>query len=277
MFKVISIIAAGACTLLVHCSQVKSEGRSGETKRELVWEDDFSASELDSSRWTVIKGDGCPDLCGFGNNELQYYTGREANLRIREGVLIIQAVKDSTSGRAYSSAKLVTKGKGDWKYGMVEVRAKVPVGKGTWPAIWMLPTMEGERQWPLDGEIDIMEHVGYNQGMVYGALHSNKYNGLLGTQRVDSIPVPDAHERFHVYALDWDEEKISWLVDGQEYYTVWKKDEDYEGWPFDQPHHLILNLAVGGNWGGKYGVDDSIWPQALEIDYVKVYQKTNDI
>lgn len=260
---------------LYSCSQVKSGSLSEqpeEKRLELVWEDDFTDPVLDDEKWTATIGDGCPDFCGFGNNELQYYSDREKNLRIEDGKLIIQALKDTLGNGGYSSAKIVTKGKGDWKYGKVLVRAKVPYGRGTWPAIWMLPTIEGERKWPLDGEIDIMEHVGYNQGMIYGTIHSKKYNHLIGTQKVDSIALPDAHETFHDYGFEWSEESMTWSIDSEPYYTIHKGDEGYEGWPFDQPFHLIFNLAVGGNWGGKYGIEDSIWPQTLEIDFVKIYQ-----
>ncbi len=261
--------------ILYSCSQVKSGSLSEqpeEKRLELVWEDDFTDPVLNDEKWTAMIGDGCPDFCGFGNNELQYYSDREKNLRIEDGKLIILASKDTLGNGGYSSAKIVTKGKGDWKYGKVLVRAKVPYGRGTWPAIWMLPTMDGERKWPLDGEIDIMEHVGYNQGMIYGTIHSKKYNHLIGTQKVDSIALPDAHETFHDYGLEWTEESMTWSIDSEPYYTIHKGDEGYEGWPFDQPFHLIFNLAVGGNWGGKYGIEDSIWPQTLEIDFVKIYQ-----
>lgn len=265
--------------LLNSCTQAKSEnnGGSSDSTMTLVWQDDFSGTQIDSIRWTAMTGDGCPNLCGFGNNELQYYTDDKKNLRVEDGKLIIEARKDTLGNSEYSSAKIVTKDKGDWKYGRVVVRAKVPFGRGTWPAIWMLPTMEGDRKWPLDGEIDIMEHVGYNQGMIYGTIHSKKYNHLIGTQKVDSISIPDAHEVFHDYSLDWDAEQITWSIDGTPYYTIGRGEEGYEGWPFDQPYHLILNLAVGGNWGGRHGVDDSIWPQRLEIDYVKIYQQSDEI
>lgn len=260
---------------MAQCSSAKSEDLTSSTnssKYELVWEDDFEGSTIDENRWTAIEGNGCPDLCGFGNNELQYYSGEDTNLQVNDGKLIIEARREAQGESEYTSAKVVTKGKGDWKYGKIVVRAKVPYGRGTWPAIWMLPTMEGDRKWPLDGEIDIMEHVGYNQGTVYGTIHSQKYNHKIGTQKVDSIPVPDAHEKFHDYSLVWDAKGMTWAVDDEPYFSLEKGDEGYEGWPFDQPYHLILNLAVGGGWGGKMGIDESIWPQTLEIDYVKVYQ-----
>ncbi|RED97407.1 glycoside hydrolase family 16 protein [Marinoscillum furvescens] len=236
----------------------------------LVWSDEFNTSEVDLSKWTIIEGDGCPELCGFGNQELQHYASE--NITLDDGILKITARKEQKGQRAYSSGKLVSKGKGDWKYGKVVVRARLPQGTGTWPAIWMLPTLDRPLNWPRDGEIDIMEHVGYNQGMVYGTIHTEKYNHAIGTHISDSIYVQNVHEEFHDYAVFWDEQIMIWSVDGTEYARIAKGNEEYAGWPFDQEYHLIINLAVGGAWGGKMGVDDSIWPQSLEIDYVKVYQ-----
>jgi len=236
--------------------------------------EDFHSSRLDPEKWTVYVGDGCPELCGFGNNELQYYSDSMKNVRIEDGKLIIQAHKEDYKGLRYTSAKLVTQHKVYWKYGRIEVRAKLPRGRGTWPAIWMLPDFKDkDMQWPLDGEIDIMEHVGYNQGMIYGTIHTQKYNHKVGTQRSDSLRIPNAHKAFHVYAIEWSEGQISWFVDDQEYLTLKKGQDGYQGWPFDDnPYYLILNLAVGGDWGGKKGVDDAIWPQKFVIDYVKYYK-----
>ncbi|MEQ9302922.1 MAG: glycoside hydrolase family 16 protein, partial [Marinoscillum sp.] len=123
----------------------------------------------------------------------------------------------------------------------------------------------------------IMEHVGYNQGMIYGTIHTESYNHKIGTQKVDSVEVNDAHIAFHNYTLIWDKDQMTWAIDDEPYFTIDKNDASYEGWPFDQPYHLIFNLAVGGTWGGSKGIDDSIWPQTLEIDFVKVYQKSNEI
>lgn len=257
------------CSIKAQNEQVVDDAPND--KLAMVWSDEFESAELNSEKWEVIVGDGCPDFCGFGNNELQYYSDREQNVRIENGNLIITAFRDTLGTREYTSAKLITKRKGDWKYGRVEVRARVPQGRGTWPAIWMMPTMD-KNKWPLDGEIDIMEHVGYNQGMVYGAVHTEKYNGMRGTQKVDSIFLEDVSQNFHVYSLAWDENSLTWYVDDQKFQTFERNGDDYESWPFDKPFHLILNLAVGGNWGGKYGVDDSIWPQTLEVDWVRVYQ-----
>ncbi|WP_236017264.1 family 16 glycosylhydrolase [Roseivirga sp. E12] len=237
----------------------------------LVWSDEFNGSELDKEKWSAIIGDGCPALCGFGNNELQYYSENSQNLKIEDGRLIITAVHDSIENSAYSSAKVASKGKGDWKYGRVEVSAKLPSGKGTWPAIWMLPSNNKYGGWPRSGEIDIMEHVGYNQGMIYGTVHTQSFNHMNGTQRGDSTMIEDASETFHEYAIEWREDRIDWFIDGEYYHTFDNTGKDSDDWPFDHPFHVILNLAVGGSWGGSRGIDDSIWPQSMEIDYVRIY------
>lgn len=266
LFKILSLVVVlGICSVMLL--------NDSSNKFTEVWMDDFSSGSLDTSKWTIETGNGCPDLCGFGNNEAQYYSDDQSNVRIEEGMLVIEAHKTDNPNRPYTSGKLVTKQKADWKYGKIEMKAKLPHGKGTWPAFWMLPTLDRTMQWPLDGEIDIMEHVGYNQGMIYGTIHTDKYNGLIGTQKSDSLFISDAHTSFHVYGIEWSPSEISWFVDDVKYLTLEKNNDDYSGWPFDEnQYHIILNLAVGGNWGGKKGIDDSIWPQQYVIDYVKYYK-----
>ena len=238
---------------------------------KLVWSDEFDSASLDNEKWTAVIGDGCPTLCGFGNSELQYYTSNAENIRLEDGKLIITALHDSIQNSAYSSGKLVTKDKGEWRFGRIEVSAKLPQGRGTWPAIWMLPTEKKYGGWPRSGEIDIMEHVGYNQGMVHGTVHTQSFNHMLGTQKGDSTLIPDASEAFHEYAIEWKEDKIEWFIDGKKYHTFNNTAKNSDDWPFDHPFHIILNLAVGGNWGGSRGIDNSIWPQSLIVDYVRVY------
>ncbi len=183
---------------------------------------------------------------------------------------MIEARKEDWENKNYTSARLVTKGKQDWKYGRIEVRAKLPKGKGTWPAIWMLST--DMKEWPEDGELDIMEHVGYNQGFIHASVHTKKYNHIIGTQKTDTLVVKNASEKFHIYTADWSPEKIDVYVDHQKYFTYINTEKTYEAWPFNQKLYLILNLAIGGNWGGQKGIDNSIFPQKFYIDYVKIYQ-----
>ncbi|MBX2916040.1 MAG: glycoside hydrolase family 16 protein [Cyclobacteriaceae bacterium] len=243
-------------------------------KKKPVWSDEFNYSgPPDPSKWNYDLGDGCPNVCGWGNNEAQYYTSDSKNVRVENGNLIIEAHLDSMGGKAYTSTRMVSKQKGDWLYGRIEVRAKLPKGKGTWPAIWMLSTDWKYGGWPASGEIDIMEHVGYDPGVIHGTIHTEKYNHIIQTQKEGKITVANAMDQFHVYAIDWTKDKIDFFVDDNLYHTVTRDpQDDFNGWPFDQKFHLIMNIAVGGNWGGKEGIDDSIWPQRMEVDYVRIYQ-----
>ncbi len=246
------------------------------TKEEpkLVWSDEFNyTGSPDSSRWNYDLGDGCPNVCGWGNNEMEYYTKDAKNVRVENDLLIIEAHKDSLGGKAYTSTRMVSKFKGDWLYGRIEVKAKLPKGKGTWPAIWMLSTEWKYGGWPASGEIDIMEHVGYDPGVVHGTIHTESYNHVKKTQKEEKITVADAQDAFHVYAIDWTKDKMDFYVDDKMYHSVSRAANDtFNEWPFDQKFHLIMNVAVGGNWGGAQGVDESIWPQKMEVDYVRVYQ-----
>lgn len=262
--------------LLLLCFHAQAQNMDIEAANgyELVWSDEFDYTGLpDSSKWTYDVGDGCPDVCGWGNNELQYYTeDRLKNARVENGNLIIEAHKENYGELEYTSARLLTRNRDAWKYGRFEIRAKLPSGKGTWPAIWMLPEEWVYGGWPESGEIDIMEHVGHEPNRVYATVHTEAFNHVEGTQDTDTLRIPDAEEAFHLYALEWTPEQISWSVDGQQYATFRNRHDTYKEWPFDEPFHLILNIAVGGNWGGSQGVDDTIWPQKLIIDYVRVYQ-----
>ena len=237
-------------------------------KRKLVWRDEFSVSGLpDSTKWNYDVGGH-----GWGNNELQYYTARQLrNARVEKGFLIIEAHKEQIGDNQYSSARMITKGKGDWTYGRIEVRAKLPKGVGTWPAIWMLASTQ-KITWPDDGEIDIMEHVGYNQGTIHASAHTKKYFHSIGTQKTGTVAVPDCSEKFHVYVLEWDKESITMMVDNKPYFTFKNEHTGNDAWPFDKPFHLLLNIAVGGSWGGQKGVDEKVYPQQMIVDYVRVYQ-----
>lgn len=240
----------------------------GQQKRKLVWHDEFNYTGLpDSTKWSCEVGGN-----GWGNAELEYYTkNRLENARVENGYLVIEARKEQWENRAYTSARLTTKGKGDWTYGHIEVRARLPKGVGTWPAIWMLGSHTPLR-WPLDGELDIMEEVGYDPGIIHASAHTKKYNHKIGTQKTATIPVPDCSDQFHVYSLDWNADTVAIGVDGKKYFQFTNEHTNDEAWPFHTPAHLLLNIAVGGMWGGKKGIDDSVFPQKMEIDYVRVYQ-----
>lgn len=237
--------------------------------RKLVWADEFDKPGVpDSSRWGYDVGGK-----GWGNNELQYYTHRrKENSYVKDGHLVIEARNENYKTNKYTSARLVSKNKGDWKYGRIEVKAKLPQGKGMWPAIWMLPTKSTYGGWPKSGEIDIMEFVGYMPDSVFGTVHTEAYNHTIGTQKTKGLRFKDLSTAFHVYAIEWTKDRIDFYVDDQKYSEFRNEGTGAPAWPFDQEFHIILNIAVGGNWGGKYGVDDSVFPQRMLVDYVRVYQ-----
>jgi len=235
-----------------------------------VWADEFEyTGKPDSTKWGYDLGGS-----GWGNNELQYYTDNLNNARVADGKLIITARKESFDGREYTSARLVSKNKGDWTYGRFEVKAKLPTGKGTWPAIWMLPTDNTYGGWPKSGEIDIMEHVGYDQDRVHVTVHTEAYNHGIGTQRGANKVIANASTAFHLYRIDWTPEAIKGFIDDQQMFEFVNEGKGWAEWPFDKQFHLLLNLAFGGNWGGTQGIDPSIFPQSMEVDYVRVYRLT---
>jgi beta-glucanase (GH16 family) len=246
-------------------------GASPPAAYRLVWADEFDRDGApDPSRWRYDVGGG-----GWGNNELQFYTAdRRENARVENGHLIIEARREPWQGRDYTSARLITKGQGDWTYARIEVRARLPAGRGSWPAIWTLGSTTPLR-WPDDGEIDIMEHVGFDPGVVHAAVHTRRYNHVDGTQRTAQIAVPDASSGFHVYVAEWTADRIETSVDGRVYFSFAREAQGGRAaWPFDAPQHLLLNVAVGGNWGGRQGIDDATLPYRFEVDYVRVYQGT---
>ena len=242
---------------------------------KLVWSDEFDYSGLpDEKHWSFVQGDGCPELCGWGNNESQFYTlNKLRNARVENDMLTIEAHQENIGSREFSSAKLVTKGKHNMLNGRLEVRAKNPKGVGTWPAIWMMPVNNIYGKWPKSGEIDIMEHVGYAKDSIYGTIHCEAYNHMIGTQKVGNISVTDNESGFHNYILEWDQEALRWYVDTTLFHTFSNIDASSKEWPFDQDFYLILNLAVGGNWGGSMGIDTLAFPAKFEIDYVRYFEK----
>lgn len=275
LLLMLSVAAAIGCQAQTAEPQPKTNPVSKpKTEMKLVWSDEFDKPGVpDPAKWNYDLGNGCPNVCYWGNNELQYYTNDAKNVRVEDGNLIIEAHKEKRGDREYTSTRIISKNKGDWTYGRIEVRANLPKGKGTWPAIWMLSTDWKYGGWPASGEIDIMEHVGYDPGVVHGTIHTEAYNHVKQTQKEGKITIPDAQDAFHVYAVNWEKDKMEFLVDGKVYHTVIRDPkDDFKGWPFDQRFHLLMNIAVGGNWGGAQGVDESIWPQTMEIDYVRVYQ-----
>jgi beta-glucanase (GH16 family) len=257
---------------------------AGAADWKLVWSDEFDRPGApDPSKWTYEEG-------FIRNREMQYYTkGRLENARVENGVLIIEARKEKYPNRSYvagsarpdqkaaeaevTSASLTTEGKASWKHVKAEVRAKLPTGRGTWPAIWMLGVNRKEVGWPACGEIDIMENVGFDPDVIHANIHTTKYNHAKKTNKGDKITVPKPWAEFHVYAVEWTPEQMDFFVDGKKYFTYANEKTGVDAWPFDLPHYLILNVAIGGTWGGRKGVDDTIFPQRMEVDYVRVYEQ----
>jgi len=234
-----------------------------------VWSDEFDTSGLpDSTKWGY-------EIGKIRNNELQYYTSnREENARIEDSVLIIEARKEQFEDAEYTSASLISEGIGDFRYGKIEISAKVPTGKGTWPALWLLPTYNEYGDWPKSGEIDIMEYIGVEPQNLYYTVHFEGTDGSghesNSSGAIDDIKNP--FDQFIKFTLIWTPEKIEWFANDKKYHEYQKPTDDYRLWPFDKEFYLLLNLAYGGDWGGHDGVDDSKLPHQFLIDYVRVYQ-----
>lgn len=243
---------------------------------KLIWSDEFNGKSLDMSKWSF---DTSRNKLGWFNKELQYYAAnRPENLRLANGKLIIELRKDGQAiskfadwgKQQYSSAKIVTKGKAAFDTGFVEVSARLPCARGTWPAIWMLP--EEDSPWPEGGEIDILEQVGSQPNVAHATLHTKLFNHVMHTGRGAEAPVPTACSAFHRYQLAWTSSAITMGVDDHAYMRVRNDQPGGHGaWPFDTPFYLILNLAMGGDWAAAKGIDDAALPQRMEVDYVRVW------
>ncbi len=270
--------------LAVQRKQVRSDGW------QLVWSDEFDVDgDPDPERWNVEEWPARKV-----NDEDQAYTSRPRNVRVENGHLVIEAHKEDFGEAFYTSARLQSQGKGDFLYGRFEIRAKLPRGQGTWPAIWMLPsdpfryaTLCGEGTdwqgnpdcdaWPNSGEIDIMEHVGYQMGHVHGTVHNEAYYWAKWEQRKGRIILDDVDRAFRVYALEWTPDRIDIFVDDTLYFTYVNENDGWCSWPYDHPFHLILNVAVGGMWGRAGGpIDDSVFPQKMLVDFVRIFRRAGD-
>ena len=245
---------------------------------ELVFADEFEAAGApDPRHWRY---DTHRNAQGWYNNEKQYYAAdRRENARIENGRLIIEARSENLStaglgdfgGQKYSSARLISTGAAAWTYGFYEIRAKLPCGRGTWPAIWMLPA-DPAVQWPEGGEIDIVEHVGFDPGVIHHSIHTKAFNFSRGTQKTTSHKDAATCTAFRRYQLLWTPTRLVFGVDDAPKFLFDKKREGRDRWPFDRPMNILLNIAVGGDWGGRKGIDDAAFPARMEIDYVRVYQ-----
>ena len=255
---------------------------------KLIWSDEFDYTGLpDPAKWDYEEG-------FLRNRESQYYMrARQQNSWVENGTLVLRAVKEPIENPRfregasekdwkrhrqvadYTSASLITRGKASWRHARVEVCAQLPAGRGIWPAIWMLGDSIGDVGWPACGEIDIMEYVGFAPDTIHANVHTSKYNHVRGNGKGAKKTVRSPHADFHVYAVEWDERQMDFYVDDEKYFTYQNEGTGTAAWPFEARFYLILNIAVGGSWGGRQGIDDAIFPQTMTIDYVRVYQKSS--
>lgn len=281
MKKIVFLIFISASTFLSFCSKDDNPSKSNNSEDSLaiegynlVWHDEFNGSEIDKSKWEhEVNGHG------GGNNELQYYTDRTENSFVANGVLNIVALQEEYTGpdglRYYTSARMRTLNKGDWKYGRFEIRALLPYGQGLWPAIWLLPTEWKYGGWAASGEIDIMELLGHETDKVYGTIHyGGSYPNNVHTGGSYKLTQGTFAGSYHVFRFDWEENEMRWYVDDKLYLTQknWYTNGYAYPAPFDQLFHMILNVAVGGNWPGN-PTTATQFPQVMKVDYVRVYQK----
>jgi beta-glucanase (GH16 family) len=254
--------------LLLQTGSLSAQASASVWSLDPVFSDEFNYSgSPDPAKWNMENW-----RAGVVNQELQAYTDRLENVRVEDGCLIIEARKERLRNANYTSGRVNSAGKMDIRYGRIEVSAQLPEGVGMWPAIWAMPTDSVYGGWPDSGEIDIMENVGYEPDVVHATVHTEAYNHMIGTQKGASTNVEGISSAFHVYALEWTPTSITMSIDGNSYFTFYREpDAGSPQWPFDQPFYVILNIAVGGTWGGVEGVDPDIFPQEMRIDYVKMY------
>ena len=236
---------------------------------KLVWNDEFEGDHLSANNWVYEIGDGCPHLCGWGNNELQYY--RSQNATVEGGVLTIEARKEAAGNRQYTSARIKTQGKRSFQYGRIDIRALLPEGQGIWPALWMLGNNIQSVGWPKCGEIDIMEMIGGGAGRdnrVYGTLHWD-FNGHIHTGGGYTLPSGTFSDEYHVFTIIWEEESIKWYVNDIKFHEI--DITLHHMTEFHERFFFIFNVAVGGNWPGSPD-DTTVFPQQMKVDYVRVFQ-----
>ncbi len=271
MMPVMAIAWLAGCFTRAVAGKDNHDDQQADTSRKFetvpFWRDEFSKNGLpDSTKWDYDVGGH-----GWGNNELEFYT-RGKNAFVRGGKLIIEARKETTDDNNYTSARLVTRGKAAFLYGRIEVRAKLPPGKGLWPAIWMLSEEGAYGRWPRSGEIDMMEQVGFDPTNIHISVHTASFNHIKGTQKTVVQEVASATTAFHIYRIDWMPGIIRGFIDDAQVFSFKNDGSGSDHWPFDKKFYLLLNLAVGGNWGGTHGIDSTAFPARMEVDYVRVYR-----
>jgi beta-glucanase (GH16 family) len=261
-----SFLFASSFLLLMACSE--DEKQQVVTKTQLVMQEEFDTNGAPNpALWSFDIGTGNN---GWGNNELQYYTDRPENIVIEDGMLKITARRELFLGSSYTSARILTKGKFEQKYGRIEARIKLPWGKGLWPAFWMLGANIDQVSWPQCGEIDIMEYLGNQPTKVFGTVHGPGYSGGDSFGKTYTLPNDRFDNDFHIFGIEWGENYINYYVDDVLYNQITPADVDGE-WVFNQPFYIILNMAVGGNLPGSPNADTS-FPQTMLVDYIRVYE-----
>ncbi len=237
---------------------------------KLAWADEFNGTAINTADWSYDIGGS-----GWGNNESQYYTNDAKNAYLKNGKLVIEAIKEKTVNRDYSSARLLTKGKKEFTFGRIDIRAKLPYGQGIWPALWMLGANINQVSWPACGEIDIMEHLGHDSKKVYGTIHWGNV-GDTKSKNTQGVYVLQSGktfaDEFHVFSMDWEKDKLSILVDDKVIFTTTAAKLGANPYPYNAPFFFIFNVAVGGIWPG-YPDATTTFPQRMEVDYIRVFQK----
>lgn len=237
---------------------------------ELVWHDEFDGPEINSDYWTHEIGGH-----GWGNGEYQYYTDDPKNSYIEDGYLVIQALEERIQGKPYTSARLITRDKVETTYGRIEARLKVPYGQGLWPAFWMLGNDLGTAGWPHNGEIDVMENVGFEPAVIHGTVHGPGYSGADGIGGAKRLAGNERYaDDFHTFAIEWEAEEIRWYMDDEMYFKL-TPDAVPGEWVYDHDFFLLLNVAVGGLWPG-YPDETTTFPQTMLVDYVRIYQRATE-
>jgi beta-glucanase (GH16 family) len=266
--KLLMIISLGIALFLaegVHAQ--KPAGVLAKENYKLVWADEFSnEGKPDAAKWMYDIGNGND---GWGNQELEYYTDRPENVACHDGLLTITARKEQYKGSNYTSTRMKTLGKYSFTHGILEIKAKLPGGKGSWPALWMLGESFPTDGWPGCGEIDMMEYAGKDVDLIHGSIHNTSSYG--NTVNTKTAIYKNAETEFHIYSVEWTDKEIRFMVDGDNYYTYKPAVYNKDTWPFNDPFFIIMNVAIGGGFAGSF-VDDSRFPKYMVIDYVRVYQ-----
>lgn len=266
--RIKGVVILSTILLTIGCST--DEKQTVVTKTKLILEDNFNTDGvLNSDIWSFDIGTG-PNGDGWGNNELQYYTDRPENIKVEDGMLKITAIKELYLGSPYTSAKIITKGKVNQKYGRIEARIKMPWGKGLWPAFWMLGADIDDNPWPNAGEIDIVEYLGHQPTKILGTVHGPGYSGGASISKSYTLTKGRFDTDFHVFGIEWGENYINYYVDDVLYNQITPEDVPGE-WVFNKPYYIILNMAVGGNLPGSPNADTS-FPQTMLIDYIRIYE-----